>query len=181
MDELIRARAVDASPENAGYSGRELPPRLSEVQLYDVFAANWVIAELGLAGEMFVLPRARIPAVEPFSDTDIAAFRVRANASGQALRLAAAPPPVGAPVWLAARGRGPERTTPAVVVEVTARTLIVRLAPDATMPPYGSGSPLLNAAGEVVGILSGGGRLDGQQFAHACHVGNMRQHLNWPA
>jgi hypothetical protein len=179
LDELIRARGIDATPANANYTGRELPPRVSEVQLYDVFAANWMTAELGLAGEMLVLPLARIPAAEPVSDTDIAAFRVRANASVQALRLAAAPPPVGAPVWVAARGRAAERTTPAVVVEATGRTLIVRLAPGVTMPPYGSGSPLLNAAGEVAGILSGGGMLDGQQLGHACHVGNVRTHLGW--
>ena len=181
LDELIRARGVDATAGNAGYTGRELPPRLSDVQLYDVFAANWMLAGLGLAGEMFVLPRARIPAVEPFSDTDIAAFRVRANASVQTLRLAAAAPPAGAPVWLAARGRATERTTPAVVVEASARTLVVRLAPGVTMPPYGSGSPLLNSAGEAVGILSGGGMLDGQQLGHACHVGSVRQHLGWGA
>jgi hypothetical protein len=181
LDELIRARRIDATPANAAYTGRELPPRVSEVQLYDVFAANWITAELGLAGEMLVLPRARIPATEPFSDTDIAAFRVRANASVQTLRLAAAPPVAGEPVWLVAnRGRAASaRTTPAVVVEATERTLIFRLAPGTAMPPYGSGAPLLNTAGEAVGILSGGGMLDGQQFGHACHAGNIRRHLGW--
>ena len=183
MDELIRAKRIDASAANKSYTGRELPEAVAEVQLYDAFAPNWMIAELGVARGMLTLADARMQEPEPYSDRDIAAFRVMTKPPMRPLRLAAAPPPVGAPIFLAASpGRGArERTVPAVVVEVSERTFVFRFSPANAMPPFASGAPLIDRAGDVVAIMAGGGVLDGQQIGHANHVGNVRRHLGWRA
>lgn len=181
MDELIKSKGIDCSEGNAAYTGQELPRHVTGVQLYDVFAPNWMIAELALAGSMLALPDARICSEEPYSQRDIAAFRVAPSASVQPVRLSAAPPAVGEPIWLAANlGAGTrERALQAVVVESTERTLIFQFAKGARMPPYTSGAPLLNRAGEVVGINVGGGMLDGYRLGHGNHVTSVRRHLGW--
>jgi hypothetical protein len=119
------------------YTGRELPSLVTSVQLYDLFAPKWMLAELGTAGDMLPLPDARIGAVEPYSQRDVAAFRVAPSASIHPLRLAAALPAKGEPIWLAVnRGGGlRERTIQAIAVEITGQTLIFRFAAGATMPP----------------------------------------------
>jgi hypothetical protein len=183
LDELAKLKGIDCSANNAAYTGRELPPRITAVQLYDPFAPNWMLAELGTARAMLELPEARLCAEEPKSQRDVAAFRVVAPAPFRLARLAATPPIVGEPIWLAANlGRGASgRTILAVVVEITDETLVFRFAPEVSMPTYTSGAPLLNRVGEVLGINIGGGTLDGQTLGHACHVGSIRRHLGWPA
>ncbi len=181
LDELAKFRGVDCSDGNMAYTGRELPYQVTGVRLYDPFSLNWMLAEVGTAGDMLPLPNARIAAVEPFSQRDIAAFRIVSSTSFHPLQLAAVPPIVGEPIWLAAnRGRGVrERTIPAVVVEITKETQLFRFATQATMPPHTSGAPLLNRLGEVVGINVGGGMLDEYRLGHGSHVGSMRHHLGW--
>lgn len=181
LDELIKAKGIDCSAENMAYTGHEVPPHVTEVQLYDVFAPNWMVAELAMASSMLVLRDARICLDEPYSQRDVAAFRVASGAAVQPGRLAAAPPQVGEPIWLAASlGRGvPARAHQAVVVEITERTLVFRYAKDIAAPLYTSGAPLLNGAGEVVGINVGGGMFEGYRFGHASHVASLRRHLGW--
>jgi hypothetical protein len=178
MDELIRSTGLDCTAQNHAYSGCELPAVVTEVALYDVFAPNWMFAELGSARSMLVLPQARVGEDEPLSDRDIAAFRVSPAAQVTAGRLAAETPRVGDPTWLVFRQPASSvRTIEAVVVETTSRTLIVRFVnPDETAP-YSSGAPLLDAEGAVVGINVGAGRFGGQRFGHANHVGSVRRHL----
>jgi len=70
-----------------------------------------------------------------------------------------------------------ERGYQAVVVESTDRTLVFRFATGWMPPPYSSGAPVLNAAGEVVGLNAGGGVLSGVRMGHAHSVACLRRHL----
>jgi hypothetical protein len=179
LDELAKWKSIDCSEANADYTGRELPQQITGVQLYDPFAPNWMLAELGTAGSMLSLPNARTCSVEPYSQNDLAAFRVAPPHSFHPLPLAAATPVVGEPIWLASKParEAEERTSQAVVVEIADDTLVFRFALGATIPPHGSGAPLLNRAGEVVGINIGGGILDGHKLGHGSHVASIRHHL----
>jgi hypothetical protein len=181
LDELAKFRGIDCSESNAAYSGRELPHQVTGVQVYDPYAANWILSELGSAGEMLTLPRARICTSEPYSQRDVAAFRVLPASKFQALRVARVIPAVGDPVWLAVNlGRGiAERASPAVVTEITDDTFVFRYAKPATLPPYTSGAPVLNRAGEVVAVNVGGGTLDGYRIGHGTHVVSLRRHFGW--
>lgn len=179
MDELIKKRGIDATLANQGYTGRELPALVTQVVLYDVFAVNWILAELGEAGPMLVLPEARTGEDEPFSSRDIAAFRLRGAGRCAPRRLAERRPEVGDPVWLAARRQGETARRPAkaVVVESTAETLVFRYQEPDLQAPYASGAPILDRAGDVVGLKVGGGWLDGHKLGHANHVESIRRHL----
>jgi Trypsin-like peptidase domain/Zinc finger, ZZ type len=181
LDELAKFRGINCSDNNSGYSGRELPDQITNVRLYDPFAPNWMLAELGTAGDMLVLPQARICSIEPYSEGDIAAFRVVPPSSFRPLRLATVLPAVGDPIWLAVNpGRGArERTVQAVMVEITDETFVFRFAKPVTFPPHTSGAPLLNRAGEVVAINVGGGTLDEHKLGHGAHVASVRRHLGW--
>ena len=182
MDELIKSVGLDCSVHNRDYSGEELPGVVSEVGLYDVFAENWMLAELGVAPLMLTLPEARLGEEEPLSNRDLAAFRVSPAARVTAGRLATAPPRPGDPVWLAVRRPGARlRTSEAVVVEATERTFILRFADPHDFVPYTSGAPLLDCDGAVVGINVGVGWFAGQRFGHGNHVGCIRRHLEMGA
>lgn len=181
LDELARFRGIDCSDSNAAYTGRELPPHVTNVQLYDPFAPNWMLAELGTARGMLLIPNARIGAVEPYSQRDIAAFRAAPSSPFLSLPLARSIPIVGEPIWLAVN-HGPgarERTTQAVVVEITDETFVFRFAAPAELPRYTSGAPLLNRLGEVIGVNAGMGTLDKHKLGHGVHVTNIRRHLGW--
>jgi hypothetical protein len=179
LDELAKFRRVDCLDTNPGYTGRELPGHVTGVKLYDPYAANWMLSELGDARDMLALSNARIGTVEPYCQNDMAAFRVVPPSSLQPARLASAPPAVGEPVWLAVNpGRdAKERTCEAVTVEITDKTFVFRFAPSAKFPPYTSGAPLLNHKGEVVGLNVSAGIVDQHKFGHGVHVSNMRSHL----
>ena len=179
MDEVITKSGIDCSADTQKYTGDRLPEIVTEVRLYDMYAKRWMFAELEARGSMLHLPRARIRVPEPYSDLDIAAFRVKPAAALCPLRLAAFPPQRGEPVWLAvntqsATGR---RALEAVVVEITERSLIFRFK-GAEIPRRTSGAPLLDRFGSVVGINVGGGKMKELVFGHANHVGNIRHHLN---
>ena len=65
----------------------------------------------------------------------------------------------------------------AVVVERTETTLIFRFEDPSIEAPYSSGAPVLDRAGDVVGINVGGGWLDGERLGHA---NSRRQHSASP-
>lgn len=180
LDELARFRGIDCTDSNLRYTGHELPPHITNIQLYDPFARNWMLAEVGTAGGMLVLPNARIGTVEPYSQRDIAAFRAAPPCPFSPLRLAAWSPIVGEPIWLAVPSPGiPERTIQAIVVENTSETFIFRFGVSTQLPRYTSGAPLLNRLGEVVGINAGMGTFNKNKFGHGVHVGSIRRHIGW--
>ena len=177
MDELFKAFGLDGRVQGAAL---ELAPKVTAVQLYDVFAPNWMLAELGRATSMLALQEAHFGAEEPNSDGDIAAFLLPDPSLHAPGRLAPEPPRVGDPVFLAARddSGGMARTLGAVVVEQTARSLIFRFDDPDLEAPFSSGAPVLDPTGQVVGINVGGGAFGGHRFGHANHVGNIRRHLS---
>jgi hypothetical protein len=183
MDELIKDRGIRCGIEDETYTGQELPALVDQIHLYDVCEANWMLAELGSAESMLHLPEARIGEEEPYAQRDIAAFRLPIGAGFSPAPLAADPPAVGEPVWLMTSPprSGKREAIKAVVVEQTERTLIFRYSAAAGPPPSCSGSPLLNRRGEVVGIKTGAGFLDGHALGHANHVTSIRRHLGIPA
>jgi hypothetical protein len=180
MDELIKSKGIDCTAENRFYTGHELPRHVKSVNLYDVFATNWMIAELGSASSMLILPDARVSEEEPYSQQDIAAFRANSSLKVTPATLASSPPALGEPLWLLARSEtgAAHRPLQAVVVEVTERTMIFRYQ-NSTLPRYCSGAPLVNCNGAVVGINVGGGKVSGEVFGHANHATSIRRHLNW--
>lgn len=178
MDELMKRQGIDGKTE-PGAGLRELAQVVTRVQLYDVFAPNWMLAELGQAGPMWVLPGARLGDEEPLSDGDIAVFDLPASELHRPAPLAPGPPAVGDPIYLAVRhdddpGR---RTLAAVVVESSARSMIFRFDDPQHEARHTSGAPLLDRDGRVVGINVGAGLFAGQLFGHGNHVGNIRRHL----
>lgn len=181
LDELAKFRDIDCSDNNTSYTGRELPRYVTSVQLYDPFASNWMLSKLGTAGNMLFLPHARICSNEPYSQHDIAAFRVAPPSPFRPLPLAVTQPKAGDPIWLAVNlGRDVrERAAQAVVVENNHQTFVFRFSASARFPLHSSGAPLLNQAGEIVGINVGGGTIDGNKLGHATHSMSMRRHLGW--
>jgi Trypsin-like peptidase domain len=181
MDELIRRYSTDCSVGNAAYTGRELAALVTEVQMYDAFAPNWMVAELDRAGPMLILPQARLPDEEPYSQQDIAAFRVERARRVRSGRLASTSPQIGDPIWLAANcGRSVGNAVlPAIVVEITERTFVFRFGEAIKPPPFTSGAPLLDRNGGVVGINVGAGMLDGLRLGHGNQLASIRRHLGW--
>jgi Trypsin-like peptidase domain len=180
MSSLLQDKGIDASANNHSYSGHELPRIVTGVNLYDVFASNWMAALLGRAVSMLPLPNARIKDEEPCSQRDIAAFVVDSTARISPAPLADCRPGVGEPIWLVAKPESgqQQRTIAATVVEQTDTTFIFRyLDATAAMPRFTSGAPLVNRAGEVVAINVGFGTLDGRRFGHGNHVASIRRHL----
>lgn len=183
MDELIKQEGIDCTEQNKNYTGRELPAIITQVDIYDIFALNWMSKHLGTVGPMLVLPDARTGGEEPYSDRDIAAFRVQDASRLNPVPLASRPPMKGDPVWQAARSpKKPGRQLfKAVVVEITDRTMVFKNEAQEELPKYISGSPVLNKNGEIVGITVGGGEFKGAVLGHANHVGNIRKHITGSA
>jgi Zinc finger, ZZ type len=181
MDEMIKKKAIDCKGENDHFTGCELPDVITDVNLFDLFADNWMMAPLGNGGPMLVLPNARTGDEEPISYRDIAAFHVHPadTVNLNPVPLAKKKLLVGEPVWLAARSMNypNERIFKAVVVESTDKTLIFKYLSREEKTKYTSGAPLLNANGEVVGINVGGGQLEDQRLGHANNVDSIRLHL----
>ena len=179
MDEMIKKKGIDCTEKNKNYTGKELPAVITEVNIYDVFANNWMMAPLGSTGPMLVLPDARTDEEEPYSNRDIAAFWVKNPEDLQPASLARQAPLVGDPIWLVARpNEGPGKNLfKAVVVEITDRSMVFKYEQPGEKPKYTSGAPMVNKDGEVVGIIVGGGEFKEQSLGHANHVGNIRKHL----
>lgn len=179
MDEMIKKKGIDCTDKNKNYTGKELPAVITEVNIYDVFADNWMMAPLGSASPMLVLPDARTDDEEPYSDRDIAAFWVKDPEGMQPASLAQQVPSVGDPIWLAARSNEDpgKNLFKAVVVEITDRSMVFKYESPGEKPKYTSGAPMVNKNGEVVGIIVGGGEFNDQKLGHANHVGNIRRHL----
>lgn len=179
MDEMIKSKGIDCSDANKGYTGRELPAVITDVGLYDVFAPNWMLEPLGSAGPMLILPDARTDEEEPYSDRDIAAFRIQDANELNPVPLAPRAPVVGDPVWQVAQPQGKKgkQLFKAVVVEITDRSMVYKFEKRMEDLKYTSGSPIIDKSGQIVGISVGGGEFRGEKVGHANHVGNIRRHL----
>ncbi|MCU0287556.1 MAG: hypothetical protein MUF15_14320 [Acidobacteria bacterium] len=180
MDELIKQKGIDCSEKNKNYTGKELPGIITQVDIFDIFAPNWMLSPLGSAGPMLVLPNARTGSEEPYSDKDIAAFIIKDTAGLNPVSLAAQPPGAGEPVWQVVRSikENSRQLYKAVVVESTERTLVFKYEDPGEKPKYISGSPLVDKKGEVVGITVGGGKFKDAILGHANHIGNIRRHIS---
>lgn len=178
MDQLIKQLNINCANKNPNYSGKELPARVTGVNVFDVFAPNWMLAALGEAGPMLTLPNARTGDEEPFSNRDIAIFNASRNIDLNPLPLAQNAPKTGEPVWLAVRSpNNPNKKLfKAVIVEKTDRSLVFRYQ-DKEIPKYSSGTAIINKNNEVAGIVVGGGKLNNQSLGHANHVENIEKHL----
>jgi len=180
MDEMIKKKGILCTDENENYTGHELPAVITEVNIFDIFAPNWMLAPLGNAGEMLVLPNARTGDEEPYSHRDIAAFHLEAGSPLNPPFLADQAPPVGEPVWLIAKAeRAQEKNIfKATVVELTDRSLVLKYEDRQKKPNHTSGAPIVNKEGEIAGIIVGGGEFRGELLGHANHVENIRKHLS---
>jgi hypothetical protein len=179
MDSIIKQKGIDCSVNNTKYTGQELPAIITDVSIFDVFAPSWMMAFLGTAFPMLVLPDARTDDEEPYSSRDIAAFRVNDPGDIKPAPLALHPPSKGDNIWLVARfpEKPKHQLFKAVVVEITDRSMVFIYETPGEKPQYTSGAPVVNQNGEVVGIIVGGGDLKNQKLGHANHVGNIRAHL----
>jgi hypothetical protein len=177
LDEVARKNGVDTTVENTAYTGEELPRVVTRVNLYDALEEKWAFHCLGTAGSMLVLANARSNVEEPSGHRDIAAFVVSNDSNVRPMRLAAASPEIGEPVWLAARFERGARLNAGVVVDKTDLSFVFRLAERLRGPKYTSGAPILNVDGEVVAINVGAGWLEGQPLGHAIHAESIHTHL----
>jgi hypothetical protein len=147
--------------------------QVDHVELYDVFAPQWMFAHLGSVGDMLTLPLAATGDPEPYCQRDVAAFAASVHSPFVHVPLAPRSPQVGDPVWLATN----PAARAAVVVEASERALIFRFADSPRLRRATSGAPLLDRHGHVAGINVGGGALDGRQFGHAVHAESLRKQL----
>jgi hypothetical protein len=180
LDEAAKWLQIDCSIQNTAFSGRELPAAISRVRMYDVFAPQWMFAELGAAAPMLMLPNARTGEEEPRCQRDIAAFEIREHGHiFSQVEAARSAPAAREPVWLAAPvdlSRG-LRTAAATVVELTETSFIYRFAEGSRRVRHSSGAPLLDRQGAVVGINIGEGYFDGRHYGHGVHAANMWRHF----
>jgi S1-C subfamily serine protease len=103
---------------------------------------------------------AQVAAARP--EQDVAVLAVDARPSVVVPAVLAGPPPVGAGVFAVGNPLGFRRSLSAGVVSGTDRSIVTRGAAlsgliqfDAAVNPGNSGGPLLNGAGQVVGIVTG--------------------------
>jgi Trypsin-like peptidase domain/Zinc finger, ZZ type len=177
LDDVAKSYSVDCSTSNFSYTGTELPAVITQVRLYDAFADNWVLAELGSADSMLVLPSARVGEPEPCSKQDIAGFRVDPHTSLNAAKIADRDPAVGEAVWLVAN-QFAKRSFEAIVVEPVKDSFIFRFRSTKALSKNTSGAPLVNSDGEIVGINVGAGFFEGHWFGHGNFATSIRSHLD---
>lgn len=161
---------------DAAVPAKDLPNIVRSVGLRDA----WTDAPVAETGPALPLPDAVVMggptasldlAAFPLLPTDPAAPPVEGAIPAHPAKLAAALPKVGDPVWLAAplMNAAPDapHLLPAKVVEVNKDWLFYSFADTALDLTATSGGPVLNAAGEVVGVHLGGGKVESELVGSA--------------
>ena len=160
----------------------ELPGAVKRARFVDA----WTNQKVGMDTTPVRVPGAHAMAQDAAGD--LALFRLpasfdRISAGNQApfhaLPLAAADPKLGDPVWLAAEVLGSTaRLHEAKVVEIKPTFLFIEYAGAPLDLTATSGAPIVNAAGEVVGISLGGGLDNGKTIGAAGPVSSIRKNLS---
>ena len=187
-DRVVVVTAFDLFGPNGGLPEQVPAAKLPEVvqgaELRDAFT-NRPVTKVG--------PPALLADAEPMGQTaahDIAVFPAEppdemAAIAGQPVlrpaRLAAADPAVGEPIWVVApqvgaAGDAPH-TIPATVAAVQDGWLFYTFAADQVDLTGTAGAPVVNAAGEVVGMQLGGGVLDGKMIGSANPRAAIAEHV----
>ncbi len=137
-------------------AGAELPAFVREVRLADLAGRP-----VAVAGPVVPIPGARAHRQVDFAH-DLAAFAAPPALAGRAFALARAAPAVGERVWLFAEvraGAPPGRLLHAATVTSSSATELAYRFDDGGLDLGAtSGAPVLDGAGEVVGVHLGGGR-----------------------
>lgn len=176
LDELLKKNNMTTDADDIGHRVSSI---VSSVDFFDVFASNWMMSRLGNSTEMLILPGAKLGESEPNTPNDIAIFDIAIGHPFSPCELADELPGVGERVWMAFPVEGTAtRLHPAVVVEQTESSYVFRYHHKVAEIRGGSGSPLLNDDGKVVGISIGGGKYKGSQFGHANHLHNIVGHIH---
>lgn len=157
-------------------SAADLPSFVKSVTLRDA----WTDAPVAEAGPPLALPDAAVMG-GPTASLDLAAFPllppdpaappVEGAVPVHVVKLAAKLPKVGDPVWVAAPVVNAAADHPhllaARVVEVNNNWLFYSFADTGLDLTATSGAPVLDAAGEVVGMHLGGGKMDSELVGSA--------------
>ncbi len=177
-DRIVVVTAFDLFGPNGGLAEQVPAAKLSEVvkgvDLRDAFTSR-PVTKLG--------PPLPLADAEPMGQTaahDIAVFPAAAPdemaaIAGQPVlrpaKLAAADPAVGDPIWVVAPQVGAAadapRAIPATVAAVEDGWLFYTFAADHVDLTGTAGAPVVDAAGDVVGMQLGGGVLDGKMIGSA--------------
>jgi hypothetical protein len=157
----------------------QVPAALQEIDLHDA----WTGGELAPTGPALLVAGAHPMEKEGAGDLLLARLPIGFMSGRQiarhALPLASANPKVGDAVWGAVPVvDGPEkgaRLHAATVVQADAHWLIFAYAEPGLKLTATSGAPVLDAAGNVVGVNLGGGSDKGQLYGSANPVDSVRQ------
>lgn len=152
--------------------------KINTVDLFDIFADNWMMNKVGTAAHMYDIEEAKTGDEEPFCNEDIAVFNITERGSLSPQTLAKEPPKLGDRVWQAFPSSDNKlHIHSATIVEINEDSLIFRYDHKGQIMEGGSGSPLLNKNGEVLGILVGGGHYDGMEYGYCNQLNSIQNHL----
>lgn len=163
----------------------EIPQQLKEVRLMEAYSRE----KLGKTSTAAVVPGAHPMAKDAAGDVAVLRFSseivdmisTSSRATFQGRPLAAADPKVGDPVWLAASlvdGPGKDARTHAGHVGMMDGSWLFFDYDEQGLNLAGTvGAPILNAAGEIVGVNIGGGVREGKAFGSAVPLAALRTNL----
>jgi hypothetical protein len=175
MDALIKDAGIDCSSASSGDTSEKLAALPVRVRVYDVLAANWLLAGLGMIGPVLPIPHTWFGDEPPHCQHDIAAFQGACPAPCLPARLAPGNPQVGDRVFaIVPTPSGSAHG--ATVIESDDDVLIIRFDRSDRLRAA-SGSPLVNVRGEIVGTNVGRGLFAGRQYGYATHARTIRDHL----
>jgi hypothetical protein len=179
MDQIIKSAGIDCKENNKNSPGDKLAMLINDIQIYNPFVKNWMVAPLGEAGPMIVLPEARLCEEEPYSYRDIAAFKLNGKETCGNCMLANEMPSEGDPVWIftGVENSWDSKLYGAIITKSDESCMVYEIKSTKGIPKHFSGSPIINKQGEVVGIAIGMGKFEGRTFGHANSVYSIRNHL----